>query len=362
VSVKTNRKKNWLSSVVGAALSALCGLVLWKAPLGEAWVNASYDYLFPFGSHAVTNEVVVILMDNEAYDHFQQVRGQPWDRALHTQLLHRLAADGCTLVVFDTFFQRPGDPAKDEALAEAMRRQHRVVLMAEQAAVTHPALAGVHPTPPCEPFLSAAGTGTNWGVAWLDPDPDSIVRRHWPFPAPGPDPSLPWTVARLAGAQLSADPCEQWLRYYGPNGAWTNLGYRFAFTQPTNYFRGKIVFIGAQPQTSVPGDEADEFRTPYTRWTGDSMGGVQIMITSFLNLINGDWLRRPASWWEALALVISGALLGGALCWLRPPMAGVLAAGVALVIALGAVSWSHFTNYWFPWLVVAGGQVPCALV
>src|SRR5260370_12280611 len=42
--------------------------------------------------------------------------------------------------------------------------------------------------------------------------------------------------------------------------------------------------------------------------------------------------------------------------------AGALAAGVALVIALGAVSWSYFSNYWFPWLVIACGQAPCALV
>jgi serine/threonine protein kinase len=28
---------------------------------------------------------------------------------------------------------------------------------------------------------------------------------------------------------------------------------------------------------------------------------------------------------------------------------------------LGAVSWSYFTNYWFPWLVIVGGQVPCGL-
>ena len=48
-------------------LAVLCGFMLWKMPLGEPWVNASYDYLFRFGARAVTNRVTLILMDNEAY-------------------------------------------------------------------------------------------------------------------------------------------------------------------------------------------------------------------------------------------------------------------------------------------------------
>ena len=351
----------FFKSALGAALAVLCGFMLWKTPLGGPWENASYDYLFPFAARAVTNRVTLILMDNEAYDQFHQIRGQAWDRGVHARLLNRLADDGCALVVFDSFFAQPDprDPAKDEALAEAMRRLQRIVLMAEQAQVTHPTLAGAQPIPPTEPFLSAART--NWGVAWLDPGLDSIVRRHWPFPSPGPYPSLPWTAARLAGASLSENPQERWLRYYGRDGAATRLSYRFALDRPTNYFQGRIVFIGTAPKTSVPGNETDKFSTPYTRWTGESTGGVEILLTSFLNLMNGDWLQRPTGWVEVLTLVTSGLLLGGGLCRVRPLMACGIAAGIALVVAFGAISWSYFTNYWFPWLVIVGGQVPCAL-
>ena len=235
--VKAIGQHEFSKSVLGAGLAVLCGFMLWKTPLGEPWVNASYDYLFRFGTRAVTNRVTLILMDNEAYayDQFRQVRSHLWDRELHARLLNQLADDGCALVVFDSFFQQPSDPTRDEALAEAMRRQTHIVLMAEQAQVTYPTLAGAQLTPPSELFLDAAGT--NWGVAWLDPDPDSIVRRHWPFPSPGPCPSLPWTAARLAGAALSENPQERWLRYYGRDGAATRLSYRFALDRPTNYFR-----------------------------------------------------------------------------------------------------------------------------
>src|SRR3989449_10713172 len=93
---------------VAAGPAIVCGLALWSVPLGERWVNASYDYLFRFGARAVTNKVVLILMDNEAYDHYGQVRRPPvWDRGWHAELLNRLAKDGCPLGVFDSFFCEP---------------------------------------------------------------------------------------------------------------------------------------------------------------------------------------------------------------------------------------------------------------
>ncbi len=352
-------KNKLFNFIFGAALTAICGLVLWSTPMGEPWVNASYDYLFRFGSPAITNRVVLVMMDNQAYEDFDQSRELPWDRGLHAKLLQRLADDGCSLVVFDSFFKKPGDPAKDDALATAISRQRRAVLMARLAEVSHPDLAGAQPILPDAKFLDAAAT--NWGLAAIEPDLDSIVRRHWPFPAPESYPSLPWTAARLAGAHLPQEPHHQWLRYYGPHGAWEHLSYRFAMAEPTNYFRDKIVFIGNQPRTSTPDGEADKFRVPYTRWNSEAVGGVEIMITEFLNLVNHDWLERPPRWMEAFALTAIGALLGGLLSQLRRQTAGIVIIVAGIAAALGGVLFSYFTTCWFPWLVVAGGQVPCAL-
>jgi len=359
VNIESINRKGIVSSAQGATLAVICGLMLWKMPLFEAWLNASYDYSFRFGARAVTNHVTFIMMDNEAYSHFHQTRGEIWDRALHAKLLNKLADDDCALVVMDCFFSNPRDHADDEALANAMRRHRHIVLMAEQAQVTHPTLLGMHPLLPAEPFSSAAGT--NWGVAWLDPDQDFTVRRQWPFPSPGPYPSLSETAARLEGVQLSESTQKRWLRYYGQDGAWTKMSYRFALTQPRNYFRNRMVFIGTQPKSSTLDEEPDKFRTPYTRWTGETTGGAEIMLTSFLNLVNDEWLRRLAQWPEALILLFTGTLLGGGLCRMRRRSAFACGAAVAVTVILGAVSCSYFTNYWFPWLVVAGGQVPCAL-
>jgi CHASE2 domain-containing sensor protein len=360
MSVNGIKRQRLTRSVQGAVLTALVGLMLGLTPIGTAWTNTSYDYLFRFGSRPITNSVAVIMMDNEAYAYFDQTRGQPWDRALHAQVLNKLADDGCAAVVMDCFFREAHDRAKDEALATAMRRQKHVVLMAEQSQISSPAAFGMHPLSPAEPFLSAAGK--SWGVAWLNPDSDLIVRRHWPFPAPGPYPSLAEVAARAAGATIGDSPQDRWLRYYGPHGAWVHLSYRYALSQRANYFRDKIVFIGTEPQTSVLDGEADDFCTPYTRWTNETSGGVEIMMTSFLNLVNHDWLRRTNGWVEALMLTFAGALLGGSLVRTKGGRACLWALVFSVAVALVSISCSFFTNYWFPWLVIAGGQSPFALV
>lgn len=337
---------------------SLCGLVLGESFLGQSWQDASYDYLFRFGTRPVTNNVVLISMDNASFDQFHQARGQPWDRGLHARLLNKLADDHCLMVAMDSFFRTPRDPEKDDALAAAMKRLN-VVLMAEQARVESSGFTSAQPILPCQPFLAAART--NWGVAWLDPDLDLIVRRHWPFPSPGPYPSMAETALKMAGATLDPTPRPRWLRYYGQNSAWTELSYGSALAQPGDFFRDKIVFLGTQPKTVLSDQEEDKFKTPFSRWTSESSGGVEIIIVSFLNLLNHDWLYRPAPWVECLVFIASGVFWGAGVGLLRIPVA--IACGICgmLFVSLSAISLSYASNVWFPWLAIAGGQIPFAM-
>src|SRR6266851_2575381 len=128
VNLKAVTEHKLFKPALGAALTVLCGLALWQMNLGERWVNLSYDYLFRFDFSSVTNNVVLILMDQDAHVKLHQDRREPWDRGVHADLLKRLAADNCPLIVFDSFFGVPREAGKDEALAEAMRSQHSVVL------------------------------------------------------------------------------------------------------------------------------------------------------------------------------------------------------------------------------------------
>lgn len=299
------------------------------------------------------------MMDTESYDALHQTRGEPWDRGLHAQLLNKLADDGCALVVMDCFFGKPRDAQKDAALAQAMRRQRHIVLMAEQALAVRPELDAVRPVLPAEPFYSA--TSQQWGVAWLDPDSDGIVRRHWPFPSPGPYPSLAETAASLSRSQKVDAPRERWLRYYGPEPPWKHISYTAALQQPRGHFRDEIVFIGVQPKTSVFDNEPDKFRTPYSRWTGQAEAGTEIIITSFLNLLNGQSLFRSAAL-DLLVIVFIGFVMGAVAGFgskLKSSAAVVSLTALAMILSSVLTS---YTNYWYPWLIIVGGQMPVALL
>jgi len=360
MTIQSVSEHKFFRPVAGAALSAVCGLLLLFCSWGDSWTRASYDNLFRFGSRAVTNRVVLVLMDNEAYAALGQSRDVPWDRKLHADLLNKLADDGCQLVVMDIFFRTVTNSAVDKALSSAMARLGNVVLAAEQASLAQPGLEAARPALPHDAILAAGKT--NWGVAWLDPDQDFIVRRHWPFPSPGPYPSLAWTAAKISGARLDSTPVKRWVRYYNFEKSVTTLSYNVALTKAPGYFRDKVVFIGTEPRTPLPDGERDEFRTPHYNWTSETVGGVEIMATLYLNLMNGDALRRlnwPA---EALMLVLIGIVLGAALPLFDRRIALMSGLASALLFMLAAVLLSYFSNYWFPWLIAAGGQVPCAVI
>jgi CHASE2 domain-containing sensor protein len=374
VTLKGLSDSKYFRPTAAAAVAILCGLGLWATTLGEksqqntlgdTWEWASYDYLFYFGTPVVTNNIVLILMDSDSYadPDLGQDRNRPWDRALHARLLKKLADDKCPLVVMDiTFISTNSDVGADKALAAAMGHLSNVVLAANMGEAAHPGMADVYPILPLGIFMTAVGTN-HWGLTRVDADLDNIIRRHWPFPSPGPLQTAPWVAATLSGARLSQDAEERWLRYYNFDTALPALSYRLALTEAPNYFHDKVVFIGNDPDNKSASDfsDKDKFRTPSTHWTQTGVGGVKIVATAYLNLVRGDWLRR-ASWpVEAFLFIVTGAVSGIVLARYSRWRAIGIAALAMIVFSIAGIELSQVTNYWFPWLMVVGAQVPCAL-
>lgn len=346
--------------MAGALLAVLCGLIL-LTPLGAPWQHASYDVLFRFATRPTSNDVVLVLMDQSAHEALEQVRGEPWDRGLHAGLLDRLTQDDCPLVVFDVRFTSPEarNTEATRALADAIRAHGNVVLMASSAELHIPQLVGEQPKLPDALFLEA---GADWGFGYVGAPWLDIPRRHWPYASPEHEPSLPQVAAQKSGTDLSNLPNKRWLRYYGTNGPGPVWSYHLVTNLHEGYFSNKVVFVGSAPEFPQEPDvkEPDKFKTPYTAWTGHAVGGVEILATEFLNLVQGDWLRRLHWILEVGLLIVAGSIAGLTFGRLGPWVGGfLLAAGFALTL-ITAVLLYHHLNIWFPWLVVAGGQLPIA--
>src|SRR6185503_10210958 len=101
-------------------------------------------------------------MDDKSFSDLGQRNTPNWDRNLHAQLLDRLAADRCKLVVFDVVFSEAGSREANANLARAMRHHGKVVLAASLDYHSRPQIKIKAPLRPLPEFEEAAA---GWGLA-----------------------------------------------------------------------------------------------------------------------------------------------------------------------------------------------------
>lgn len=358
-----------LAAILLAATTALLGVIL-----KEKLAPASYDWLHSLANRKAFDDsrVVIVYLDLASYLHLHEDPAERWPRELHAKLLDRLSKEGAKAVVFDVVFDSPsGHPEADKSLADALSKNEHSILAAEyNTKITHEASMDTAWTAahklllPNELFLKSA---TAWGVASLWVDDDLEVRRLFP----GFDEtrkSLSWATAAQLGLAtnltVSGREGRMWMRYYGPALTVPHVSFSEALDRaglPENFFRDKIVFVGARPMEGLIDAGRDEFRNPFHSrdYKEFFMPGVEVHATQMLNLLRGDWLRRLADSSENLAL-FAVALLFSGLIWLRPIPATLAAiAGCGFVLALAVVMFSK--NIWLPWLAIVSVQAPTAL-
>ena len=376
--MKTKLLRQKFAGLLGAALVFLLGYGILLVPssrLHKLLVRASYDWSFdlPFFKNAPldNSEVVLVYLDEASHKALGQPFNAPWDRAIHAKLIQRLKNEGARLVIFDIVFSDPGpNPAADQALAAALRDNGRVVLAADDSPSEHATgmidantLTLPHPL-----FRQAAAA---WGTAQLRPEDDFIVRQHY-HGKPGEDAvTMTWAGARLLKLPVAGKDDdrfdERWIRYYGGPQTIPHVSYSqalFADGTPPNFFRDKVVIIGARPITGYSGERRDEFRSSFSTWSDKFifMPAVEVHATAMLNLVREDWLTRLSPAGELGVLLMASLLAGFGLSFFRPMPALLIAvAGIATVVVVAAVKF-HLDRVWFPWAIVAAVQIPAGYI
>ncbi len=353
----------WVSGSLGGALLALAGVALLIFSFGQGLAHWSYDLSQQLAGGTTVDDVVIVELQQDSFKALDQAPAS-YDRALHAQLITRLKELGARLIVFDIEFidPRPGQLASDQKLAAALRAASNVVLSADLHSDTRLGARNLEVTMPLDSLRDAA---LGVGLATVSLDADRSVREQ--YPGTSQTPSLGWKAAELAGAEVTqraeARFEERWLNYYAPRPFRTCAVVDVLSNNlPANFsFSNKVVFIGAGKTAGYAGDEKEEVRTPWTRTGGEWALGVQVHALTYTNLQRGDWFRRWPALIEALLIAGAGLLLGFGVSRLRPPGATALALGVALAATAVSLLLAAKFNTWFPWLIIAGVQVPVAL-
>jgi CHASE2 domain-containing sensor protein len=362
-----NRRRARLAMTV----SVLAGLLVLFTGVGEIFRGISYDLPHVFSRTLQPDEVVIVKMDDRAHKVLGQRMYRPWSRDLHAKLLRFLKESKARLVVFDVFLADVGttdqEKEEDEHFASALKEFGNVVL----AAVPRPESredfvlpSGYGPNDPIQPaekFVTAVGE--HWGTAAVYREKDGeVMRRHWPDRDLGQQPALPWVAAALYGMKLKPEERSEprWLRYYGPDKTLRSVSYADYDKMPPEFYAGKVVFVGGEPDTPYIAGKADVFETPFTLWTGKRCAGVEIVATTFLNLIRGEWLSEMSPIPDFLMVICAGLIFGFLFAQFEPNRGALVAVACLLLVAACGILSFWLLRYWFDWSVIAGVQIPAA--
>ena len=359
--IKLTRK--YLAVAAGALLAVGCGLLLHEYPLGNGLAHLSYDLLMVVRGDVRVDEARIVYMDEISHEKLNQSLNAAWDRSIHARLIDRLTAAGARAIVFDVTFTDPNrdNPAADQLLAKAMKQSGRVFVAAD---TVRSGFKAKKIEPPFELVRDAA---TEFGSDELLPDADLVVRRHTPK-GDAPLSSLSWLVAGFCGApaakQEGSEDLLRWMNYYGsPNFIpWKSYFKALDASEvPDEFFRNKVVFVGARILTRFAGERKDEYRNPYSFWLSEKMKteqealympGVEVQATAFLNLLRGDWLRRFSGSAETLVVIGLGLLFGYGLVRFHPVLATSIALGGLVLVAGACYLLFSRKLIWFPWLII----------
>lgn len=344
------RRGPWLLLSTGMLLATGVLSVLQPFPRLDRMLQ---DTAHAAGGRAATGEVVIVAIDDAS---LQAVGQWPWRRALHAEVLRRIAAQAPRCIGLDLLLteQDAAEPQDDAILADAMRDSGCVVLpMALQS-------VGGQPQKELVPVPALAEAAAGIGHAHLSLDQDGVVRsvylqegfegRPWPHfiralheageavrqggAASVRRPSLP-PPSGPSGPWLRSDH-ELIVFTYGDR-PFTTVSYVDVLrgNVPADVFRDRYVLVG----TTAVG-MGDAYATTAPSATGLTPG-IVIDANVLRDLMSQRRVAIATPWQDLAFNVLPLLVVMVGVQWLRP--VGV----VMLIFALLAARWSlHVLRPW----------------
>jgi adenylate cyclase len=124
--------RRWVQGLMLGGLTGLCGALLGLSTVGTTFeTSLGLPWLFNVrGPIAPPPEVVVVAIDGRTGRQLGLTASpQEWPRSIHAQLLEALVQRGASVIVLDVFFEKPKSLEDDLALAAAVAKADRVVLV-----------------------------------------------------------------------------------------------------------------------------------------------------------------------------------------------------------------------------------------
>ena len=334
-------RKHLAGILVGVAV---VGLV--QFGLLETLEHWSLDRLFEWrGPRAPHLSVVIVTIDESS---FAELNEQwPFPRAMHGQLLTKIAAGKPLAIAVDLIFDAPSSrgPADDKALGAAVTAAGRVVLGAAITDDIQPFYTRTTLNAPIRVIREGAA-----GVAPVDlpRDPDGHIRRVplWtPLDAeriPGLDVQIHRLLAR-AGVHVAPlpDARDVLINFRGGLRTYPWVSYYRVLRDeiPPEFWKDKIVLVG--PTTEIL---HDQFATAFAG--GGDMPGVEIHANALETLVRGNAIREVPQPLSTVLAVMAGLFGAALVVRLRAFRALLAATGFWAILTLAAFGGFVLGDVW----------------
>jgi len=264
-------------------------------------------------SRPASDDIVIVAIDDKSIQAFGV---WPWPRSLHAQMIDALSAAGAKVIGYDVTFSEASDPTEDQALADAIARSDRRIILSREGDLL-----------PLPIFYDServfpADTG-------IVTDSDGVVRRTETCNDGGECQTFGGAIATRIRIGTLRIP------YVGPPGSFTTVSFSDVLdgSVPRSTFADKYVLIGA----TAP-DLHDTHLTPTSG--GTEMSGVEIHANEVQAILEGRSLATLPPLVRAIALLALAAALVVLSIFLRLRYLVFATAGLLVAHVLSALAFA----------------------